>query len=290
LKIPVGECVGQDVHDVTVAQLEAACEKVEAEQCATVRKNTHKARKQREFVNAARALLKTRKFPTGTYSNSTEANRALRDCAEVGWLLSPSQHVAQVLEGTSIAISAFRVDVVLETFPDDDEPTRRVPNKTFLDQVVRELGVGWVAEHCRRIDDQRNAHVRSFQAGGRIQEFHGAWRPIQAHAEVDITNNSPLVRKITARFGQRSRLEIERRRQFITSLADTAARLRAVRQLGVRDWYLGSDLEKPFFCARVIFHGQSASPETKAIFDRAVAEAFVPAAKALFPKAAGGAG
>lgn len=288
MKIPVGECMGQDVHDVTVAQLEAACEKVEAEQCATVLKNTHKARKQREFVNAARALLKTRKFPTGTYSTSIEANRALRDCAEVGWLLSPSQQVAQVLDGTSIAISAFRVDVVLETFADDEEPTRRIPNKVFLDQVVRELGVGWIADHCRRTDDQHNAHIRSFQAGGRIQEFHGAWRPIQAHSEVDLTNNSPLVRKISARFGERSRLEIERRRQFITGLADTGARLRAVRQLGVRDWYSSGDLAKAFFCARVIFHGQSASPETKAIFDKAVAEAFVSASSALFPKKAAG--
>lgn len=291
VKIPVGATRGKLITDVTVAELEAACEDVEARLCRDP-KHTDNARQRKAFVGAARKLLQRRKFPTGTYETTEEANLALRDAAEVGWLLSPATQMARLLDGCALVITAFRADLVQDTFADDDEPSRRVPGKSLLDRVAHSLGVSWRAELCRRTDDQRSPYVRSFQAAGRVREFDLSYREIQAHGEVDLTANSALCRKLIARINdaRRSTLEIERRRAYITSHADTCARLRAIRGLGFRESYLPTELERPFFCARLVFDGRSDNPATKAIFDQAVADAFVPAASALYggPKKAAG--
>ena len=282
MKIPVGPALGKLITDCTVAELEAACDQVEADLCA-LNKMTHKARKWRQLVAAARPLLRKRKFPTGTYSTTEDANRALRDADEVGWLTAPSREVARLLEGTAVVISAFRADVQLDTFPDDEDPKRRVPGKSLLDTVARDLGLSWDANLSKRTDNGSHPYVRSCQAAGRVRNFDGTFRDIQAHAEVDVRDGSPLAKAIVAKFGGRARVELERRRQFVLSHADTAARLRGIRQLGLRDSYLPSELEqKAFFTARCVFTGQSDNEATRQVFDGHIAESFLPATSALF--------
>lgn len=282
VKIPVGATRGRLITDVTVAELENACDVVDAKLCEA-RKGSDRAKSLKAFSIAANKLLKQRKFPTGTFTTTEDANRALRDAAEVGWLLTPSQQMANLLDGCALVITAYRADVQRDTFADDDDPARRVPGKTLLDQVARDLGVSWIAEHCKRTDDQRSPYRRSYQAAGKIREFDLSWRGIQAHGEVDITVGSALEQKLLKKLGvQKGRLDIERRRAFVTSHADTAARLRAIRGLGLRDTYLPTELAKPFFCARITFDGKSDNPETQARFDQAVVDAFVPAANALY--------
>ncbi len=290
MKIPVGPTLGKLITECTVAELEAACDTVEADLCA-LNETTHKARKLRKFVQAARPLLRQRKFPTGSYSTTEEANRALRDAAEVGWLITPSREVAELLEGTAIVISAFRADIQLDTFADDEDPARRVPGKSLLDTVARDLGLSWDANLSKRTDNSSSPYVRSCQAAGRVRNFDGTFRDIQAHAEIDVRDGSPLAMKIAATFGKRARVELERRRQFVLSHADTSARLRGIRQLGLRDTYLPGELEKKaFFTARCVFTGKSENEATRQVFDQHIAGTFLPAAAALFgsPKRAAG--
>ncbi len=258
--------------------------------CA-LNETTHKARKLRKFVAAARPLLCRRKFPTGTYFTTEDANRALRDAAEVGWLITPSREVAGLLEGTAIVISAFRADVQLDTFADDEDPALRVPGKSLLDTVARDLGLSWDANLSKRTDNSSSPYVRSCQAAGRVRNFDGTFRDIQAHAEIDVRDGSPLAKKIAATFGKRSQVELARRRQFVLSHADTSARLRGIRQLGLRDTYLPGELEKKaFFTARCVFTGKSENEATRKVFDEHIAGTFLPAASALFgdPKRAAG--
>jgi hypothetical protein len=290
VKIPVGQALGKLITECTVAELEAACDKVEADLCA-LNRMMHKARKWRQFVAAARPLLRQRKFPTGSYSTTEEANQALRDAAEVGWLITPSREVAQLLEGTAIVISAFRADVQLDTFADDEDPARRVPGKSLLDTVARDLGLSWDANLSKRTDNGSSPYVRSCQAAGRVRNFDGTFRDIQAHAEIDVRDGSPLANKIAATFGQRACVELARRRQFVLSHADTSARLRGIRQLGLRDTYLPGELEKKaFFTARCVFTGKSDNEATRQVFDEHIACTFLPSAAALFgsPKRAAG--
>jgi hypothetical protein len=284
VKIPVGECTGQDVTEVTVAQLEEACDKVDADLCSMARSNTHRARKLKTFVGAARPLLKQRKFPTGTYSNSTEANRALRDAVEVGWLVAPSDQLARVVDGTAIILSAMRVDPMLDSFQDDDDPKYRVPGKSMLDRIANLLGLSWDPDHCRRTDNQTQPFVRSCQAACRVRNFDGSWRPLQAHAEIDLRDGSSLQTKIVTRITDRvkARIELERRRQHILAHTDTSARLRVIRQLGLLDRYLPTELSKPFFVARVQFTGETDNPESRQVFAQSIAGAFLPSVDAVF--------
>jgi hypothetical protein len=282
VKIPVGTARGRDMYDVSVAELEAACDLVDARLCSEPKGS----RALKVFVREGRALLRRRKFPTGSYSDTEGANRALRDAAEVGYLIGPSDQVARVLEGTAIIIGAFRADVQLDTFADDEDPARRVPAKPMLDRIASHLGLSWDAANCQRTDDNSSPLVRSCQAAAYLKDFDGSEQAYQAHGEVDLREGSSLTRAIQARFkGPQARLELERRRQFILAHADTSARLRLIRQLRLRDSYLPTELAKPFFVARVMFTGLSASPATQQVFAERIAETFLPAKNALFGKA-----
>jgi hypothetical protein len=284
--IPLGLHRGRDAFDLTVAQFEEAVALVENKLCSGDKYSA--AGKHKRWLREAARLLSRRKFPTGSYSTTDEANLALRDAAEVGYLISPSAQVAKVLEGTAIVVTAFRADVQLDTFQDDEDRARRVPAKPMLDRIANALGVGWDARLCKRTDDSSSPYVRSCQAGGRLREFDGSWRDIQAQGEIDLRDGSALSKAIIQRFeGNRGRVELARRRQYVLAHSDTIARLRAIKRLGLRDSYLPSELAKPFFVARVQFTGESDSPETKAVFAERIADTFLPASNALFGKAAG---
>lgn len=283
MKIPVGEELGHDILDVTVAQLEAACERVENTLCES-RETASKTRKLRAFVSAARDLLRKRKFPTGSYDNATDANRALRDAAEVGHLVAPSTQVARVVDGTVVFISALRVDMVLDTFASDDDPKLRVPGKPMLMRIANELGVSWDAKLCKRTDNQSSPYLRACVIGGTVREFDCSYRGLEGQAEIDLNQGSALERKILSTYSDRTkaRIELERRRQFILSHVDTNAQLRAIKKLGLRDSYLPRELEKPFFVARVAFTGETTNPEAKSVFAQSIAGTFLPASEALF--------
>lgn len=293
IKIPVGAARGKLITACSVAELEDACSVVEARLCAVPEgSSANSVAKLKRFVGAARPLLSRRKFPTGSFATADHANRALCDAAEVGFLISPSGEVAQVLDGTAIVISAFRVDVQHDTFADDENPKLRVPAKPMLDRVANLLNVSWVAEHCKRLDIGSSPYVRAAQAAATVKNFDGSDREMQARGEIDLTNGSALATAILRRFpGNKGQIELARRRQFILAHVDTTARMRVIRQLGLRDGYLPSELEqKAFFVARVVFTGASADPATKAAFAGHIAEAFLPASSALFrkPKRASG--
>lgn len=279
-KVPAGGHRGKHPLDLSVGQLEDAVSFVDAKLC---RDNKYKdAPAHKRWLRGATRLLQRRKFPTGSYDETDAANRALRDAAEVGHLLSPNDQVARVLDGTAIVIGAFRADILLDTFADDEMPWRRIPGKALLDRVANGLGISWDASLCKRIDSGKHPYVRAAQAAGRIKNFDGTDRQFQAMGEIDLMNGSALANAIEARFRDRGRVEIERRRQHIGSHADTIARLRAIRQLGLRDSYLPTELEKPFFLARVQFTGRSENAATQQVFVERVADTFLPAASALF--------
>ncbi len=283
MKIPVGPEIGCDVDAVTVSQLEAACERAEAKLCEPGQSG-NKTRTLRAFVRLAREQLRRRKFPAGSYTATDAANRALRDAAEVGHLIAPSTQTARVLDGTAIIISALRVDMTLDTFASDDDPKVRVPGKAMLTRIANELGVSWDASLCHRTDNQESPYLRSCVVGGTVREFDGSRRGLEGQAEIDLNHGSALERKILARFGEqtKARIELARRREFIFSHVDTTAQLRAIRKLGLRDGYLPTELEKPFFIARAVFTGESKDPEARQVFAQSIAGAFLPAADALF--------
>ncbi|HKY40718.1 MAG TPA: hypothetical protein VJN18_32510 [Polyangiaceae bacterium] len=286
IKIPVGPARGKTIHECTVAELEDACTLVEARLCAA--RSEGVTAKHKRFVGAARPLLKLRKFPTGSYHTTELANLALRDAAEVGHLLAPSTQLAAVLPGTAIMITAFRVHVSTETFPDDEDETLRVPNKGMLDRVASALGVSW--RDCQRTDPGRDPYIRSYTSTCAWREFDASERTKQGASGIDLTANSPLVKRLREKATHRDRVgfDVERMREHIDSVCDTQARLKAVRQMGVLARYSAKDLDKAFFAARVVFTAQTDDPLVKPVLAQAVVDAFAPARDALYGKRVAG--
>jgi hypothetical protein len=287
IKIPVGPARGKTIHECSVAELEDACTLVEAKLCAA-RAGTTSA-KHKRFVSAARALLKIRKFPTGSYNRTDEANRALRDAAEIGHLLAPSTQLAALLPGCAVLVSAFRASLTLDVYPSEERDGELVPNKSMLDRVANLLGVSWQAALCQRTDSRRNPHQRTYQAAAVIRDFDASERGIQAQAGIDLSEGAEAVQLLAGRVKD-LRTELAKRRKFIDATCDTMARLRAIRTLGLQDSYKPFELERPFFVARVMFTADSDDPAVKQVFAQHVADRFGGASDALYgsPKRAAG--
>jgi hypothetical protein len=285
-KIPVGAARGKLITECTVAELEAACDDVDARLCAAKSEVTTK--KHKAFVGAARSLLKSRKFPTGSYHTTDDANGALRDAAEVGYLLSPQTEMAALLPGCALLITAFRADPKRDLFPDDENPELLVPGKTMLDRIARDLGVSWRGTH--RTDHGRDPYLRSYHAEGSIRGFDSTQRGIEGNAGVDLNQDSALVKRLRAKNVRRDRgdFDVERRRELIDSICDTQARLKACRQLGVRSTYTITELSKAFFCARLQFTARTNDPELKQMMGQHVVDSFKSSSVALYGKRAAG--
>jgi hypothetical protein len=282
IKVPVGQARGKLITECSVAELEEACSQVEAKLCAARAESA--IAKYKRFVGAARPMLTRRKFPAGTYETTEDANRALRDAAEVGHLLSPSTQIAALMPACALVVTALRADPKHHAFPDDDDPRRLIPNKLFLDDISKALGLSW--KPGRRTDDQRDPYMRSYVIEGVIKDFDTSPRGIEGAAGIDLRPASPLVarlRKVNSRDGY----DIERRREYIDSHCDTNARLKAVRGLGVRS-YTQRELEKVFFCARLVFTGKTDDPAAKTIIAQHVVDSFKSSNDALYGKRAVG--
>jgi hypothetical protein len=282
IKIPAGPARGKLITECSIAELEEACTVVEQKLCAAT--SATSIAKHKQFVGAARPLLKRRKFPTGSFETTEEANMALRDAAEVGHLLAPSSQVAALLPGCALLVTAFRVDVKHETFPDDDDPTQLLPNKLLLDRLARDLGISW--KPGQRTDNQRDPYVRSYAAEGVIKDFDTSPRGIQGSAGIDLRQGSPLVARLRER-RSRDGYDVERRREYIDSHCDTTARLKAVRTLGVRSYTL-RELERPFFAARLVLTGKTSDPVAKPIIAQHVVDSFRTSNDDLYGKRAAG--
>ena len=288
MKIPVGTARGKLITECTVAELEDACTLVEAKLCSITSEKAEA--KYKRFVGAARPLLRFRKFPVGSYETTEAANRALRDAAEAGHLLSPQPQMAALLPGCALLITSFRANLQHDVFPDDENEGQLVPGKSLLDRVARELGVSW--KGSSRTDAGRDPYVRSYQAFGSIREFDAGQRGIQGTAGIDLTQNSPLVRRLRERATRKDRgdFDVERRREFIDSTCDTQARLKACRQLGLKSTYTALELAKPFFAARLQFTAKTDDPALKQLMGQHVVDSFKSSSAALYGKrAAGGA-
>jgi len=283
IKVPVGPARGKLITECTVAELEDACTQVEAKLCSATSENS--IAKHRRFVNAARPLLGRRKFPTGSFTTTEAANMALRDAAEAGHLLAPGTAMAALLPGCALLVTAFRADVKHETHPDDDDPRLLVPNKLLLDKIANALGVSW--RPGQRTDAQRDPYVRSYVAEGKLRDFDSSERGVQGSAGIDLSPNSSLVRKLRER-NQTAGFDVERRREYIDSHCDTSARLKAIRTLGIKGSYTARDLERPFFCARLVFTAQTDDPIAKPILVQHVVDSFKSSGDAMYGKRAAG--
>lgn len=235
------------------------------------------------------------KVNVGAIREAAKATEALVEARQLGHLISPAPAVGNLPEGCSVMVSAVVVSVERETYAMSGTAERGL-GKVALDKIASALGVDWDPQLSQRLDDGSHPHYCHFQAVGRVRNFDGSWRTIQAHKELDLREGSALVQDIVAREakkqaeataakpykGDGGKKEIGMKRLHILSLCETEARLRAVRSLGLRTGYTAEELAKPFVIAQVAFDGYSEDPEARAHFREGIMQNFLGGARALY--------
>lgn len=231
---------------------------------------------------------------TGTFMQPAQVNERLQFAAEQLNLVSPATAVGALPEGCGIALNAVVVNTQHETYNVGTKSQPKLAlSKSALDRVAASMGVSWIPEECVRVDDGSDPHYVHFRVAGKYRAFDGQVQTITANKEMDLRDGSPAIVQIEAEVDKHNQnpqnkwkrdkvSQIRQLRSKILEHAETKAKLRAVRSLGVRGSYTPQELQKPFICARIMFTGQTQDPELKKLFAEKTADAFLAGTHTLY--------
>ena len=209
----------------------------------------------------------------GTYTDHLRATNALKAASETMHLISPAAICPTLPEGCELSLSCVAIDPNKEAYK---VPTGDIAlTKTALDKIAAAAGVSWSPTNCRRVDDGKDPHYCCYSVAAEVRGLDGQQRVITGSAEIDVRDSSDAARSMQPR-------QLAELRKFILRHAESKAKLRAIRSLGIRPHYSAEELRKPFCVARLAFTGRSDNPETSALFSRAIAASFLGSTQALF--------
>jgi hypothetical protein len=237
----------------------------------------------RQNVDAAIAEV------SGTFRSAERATMALQRASEIGHLVSPAPACGSIPEGCALAISAVLVDVEKETY---ELQGKRGLGKVALDKIAGAAGISWDPLLSRRLDNGADPYYCHYKAVGRVRDYDGTVRILQGEVEIDAREGSPQVDEIRTKADRRAKRDnrendggasqILELRKFLLRHAESKAKNRAIRSLGVRTSFDRKELEKPFVVAKIQFTGETSDPELKPIFAKSIADSFTNANQALF--------
>lgn len=193
---------------------------------------------------------------------------------EQAFLISPSATCPNLPLGCEVAFSSVLVDEnnSAEVY---EVNGKKALSKTSLNRIAKAAGVDWDSRESRRTDDGKTSTYASYKAVGRVRDFDGTWRTITGEKAVDLTDGSELAR--TLKSG-----DLSQQRKFIAEMAETKAKLRAIRSMGIPTSFEKGQLAKPFVCARLVFTGRTNDPELQKIFAVETARAMLGGTEALY--------
>lgn len=211
---------------------------------------------------------------------------ALHDFAPRVHLLSPTINPEMVPEFHEIAIRPVTVDpnpVAGEVYklPGGAEVAL---TKVSLDRIAAAAGITWDAGRSGRLDDRSDPHYCHFRAVGTVRDLDGSRRTLVGEKEIDLRDGTPSIftdderrmavvwanGRATDKIDERgrgyvrgwSRDRLDGARTHILAMAESKAKNRAIRQLGVKAKYTTAELmQKPFVCLSLVFTGASDDPD-----------------------------
>jgi len=197
----------------------------------------------------------------------------------------------------SAGVTFVFVDADRETYPIAGEKRLGI-SKGPLDRIAAAAGIRWNPHLCGRLDDGTNPYVVEYQAAGTVLQLDGTERMIHASKRVDLRAEQKAdvatwgtdAQEIAAVAAKKSRdpwPQILQARQHILSLAETKAKNRAIRTLGVRASYEPDELAKGFAIFRLQFTGRSDNPEVEKEISLMIARRALSSSSALFGTEAG---
>jgi hypothetical protein len=217
----------------------------------------------------------------GTFRDPKVINARLAAAAEQFNVVTPATAVGALPEGCGIALSVVQIDIEHESNPVGGG--KNALAKVALDKIAGALGVSWIPDSCYRADDGSDPHYCHFKVAGYYRAFDGQPQIIIGEKQLDLREGSPMLAKLAheAKDGVGEN-QIRMMRAFILEHAESKAKNRAIRSLGVRSSYPRAQLEKPFVCARIMFTGQTDDPQLKQQFATMTAEAFLGGTRTLY--------
>ncbi len=230
----------------------------------------------------------------GSYTDPKQAMEVMRTAAQLAHLVTPQTSVPMLPLGCVIATSLVWVDPDRDTYgiPSKDSTTRGL-DKTALARISAAAGVDWHPSMSRRLDNGKDPYYVRWRSVGYVRSFDGSQRTLVGNVEIDLRDGAPEAlecekldregKDSTKRDANGVPKELVVKRKFIVRLAESKARNRAIRDLGVRTSYERAELqEKPFTIARIMFTGHSDDPALKLAFAQMIGQSFMAGRAALF--------
>lgn len=222
--------------------------------------------------------------PTSRDGNTITAflERAAEECN----LVAPATAVGFLPEGCGIAFSTVLVSTdkrsgdVYET-----QGGKCALGRAALDKLAACSGVTWDPMRSGRLDDGKDPRYCRFRVVGHYRAFDGTIQTVVGEKEMDLRDNSPQCLALAARKRDGSgdaEKQIREMRLHIQAHAESKARLRAIRSLGIKGAYTQEELAKPFMVAKVVFTGQTSDPKLRREFARMQAQQMIQGMSALF--------
>jgi hypothetical protein len=238
----------------------------------------------------------------GSFTSTDQATKALTQLTSIGHLVSPAPACGAIPEGTAIVITAVMVDPKNETFPisgGDKVGISKVP----LLKISSAAGISWRRESGRQ-DNGGDARFAHYLACGSYRQLDGSIADITGEKVMDLRDGSPQIAAIkdqteskykkalakwenSGRHGQKPEpgnweSQVRDLRLRILEHAETKAKLRAIRSIGIRTSYTIEELRKPFFVVKLQFTGYSDDPTIRQMFAERIADAFLSGSKQLY--------
>ena len=228
-----------------------------------------------------------------TFSSTAPLVDAIRVLGERFNLVNPGGAIGDDLPQLYAAgISFVFPSLEHETYPIAGRNELGI-GKTALERIAAAAGVRWNPQLCGRIDEGSSPHIVEYQAAGVVLQLDGTERMIHASKRVDLRAEQKTDRSTWGSDAQEiARIadlktrepwpQILQARQHILSLAETKAKSRAIRSLGVRTSYTADEIKKGFAIVRLQFTGQSDDPEIAHEVAIMIARRALTAADALY--------
>lgn len=211
---------------------------------------------------------------TGIYREASDIARVFERAQEIGHFVSPATVAPTPPEGCAIVVSGVLVDIQSETYPIPGGSKRGL-SKVILDKIAGSAGISWGGPREGRTDDGSDPHYCAYRAVATFRDLAGQIRVIEADKELDLRDGSAMAKAMKPG-------ELQNQRAQILSMAQSKARNRAVRALGLRTSYEPAELAKPFLVARVQFTGQTEDPELRRRFAEMNAASMMMGTQALY--------
>lgn len=242
------------------------------------------------MTNAARQS--TALALTGSTRSASDLAQRLANIADQAHVIAPAMSAATLPEGCEVVTSAVLIDVAHETYKvgtvkeGNEYVETRGLGKVALEKIAGAAGISWDPSASGRLDDGSDPYYCAWRVVGNLRHFDGTEVTIEGSKEMDLREGSPQLQALfdRAKTGKSKdpTAQIREMRLHIMAHAESKARLRAIRSIGLRPAYTATELKKPFVVARLVFSGRSADPETQRAFSMMTAQAMLGGRRALY--------